>query len=249
MKETFQKLFAIVSRSAASSLKSVIGVRIVIGVILALGMLTCVESYKAKAANRRADAAALRADSIEAVLDTTRVMKGALGDSIDVYRRRAVQHKLAEDALQAKLRSRAVQRAAMSAFIPRYLDSLKAEARADSLDEIRRALFPIDSAPFRGQIDVEIPRPPASAVARIDLSVDTARIGLSVRCGVAAKDGVNTAEIAVSTPPWLKIRVDGTEQETRVCNPQISTKQKQGPVRRYGPPALSLLVGYLLGKN
>lgn len=241
------------SKSAASSLSAKFavrsfleagGLRIIAGLVLATGLVAAAVHKKVTDAYHRADTAALRADSIEAVLDTTRHVRVGK-DSVDVWRRRAIQHKLEKDKLEAKLRSRAVQHAAMVAYMSGLVDSLNAPAEADSADSVRSAHFSVDTVPFKGNIDVKIPRPPASAIARVNIAVDTARIGLSVRCG-EPQGGVRPAEVVATTPPWLRIRIDSTEQETRVCNPQIPTKPKKGVVRKYGPPALLVWLGYLL---
>jgi hypothetical protein len=222
------------------------GLRVLAGLALAAALVVAVVHSKVQDAYRRADQSALRADSIEAVLDTTKVVHLVVNnDSVDVYRKRAVQHALEQDKLEKKLKSRAIQHAAMIAFMSGIVDSLSAPATADSADSVRSASFRVDSVPFHGNINVKIPRPPANAVAQVNIAVDTAHIGLSVRCGEPVS-GTRPAEVAVSTDPWLKFRVSAVEQETRVCNPQMPTKPKKGVIRKYGPSALLVWLGYLL---
>jgi hypothetical protein len=168
---------------------------------------------------------AFRADSVAAALDTTRVVNAraqkVLGDSLRGVELRAVQLvSLKVDALDQALRRISAARFNTTTTI-RSIDSVQATAKvAVSPQDVRSALFEVDSAPYHVRAAVSLPAPPAPGRIGISVRTDTARLSYRVQCGKAKADGIRPASVEISGPPWLSTTISDAQTEQNVCNAQ-----------------------------
>jgi hypothetical protein len=190
----------------------------VVGLLLTVG----VQSVRLDAARNRATQAALVADTLEAVRDSSRVLAiegAALGDSLVVVQRRAIQATQKSDALDKALGLERVAREELRATIA----GMQSQVRSDTVvieaagDSVRSATFDVRRAPYTVHAEVALPRAPQRG--RLDVRVDLDTLGLDVRIGCRAANayGVRTAEVSAAAPEWAKVRLGRVEQAAAVC--------------------------------
>lgn len=188
---------------------------------LALLVVLGVQSLRLRAAERRIGAVLLRADSLEAANDTTRSIaeraQRVLGDSLHGVERRVVQEKQRADALDRALGRERIARANIMAVV----DSLSVVAKADkdsynSVDSTRTLVFAVDTVPYSGFANVELP--PAPATPTLDLRLSVAPVPLSLRLGCGSSvNGIRPATVALVGPRWAALSLDSLSQSPDLC--------------------------------
>ena len=170
-------------------------------VVVALLVTVAVQSVRLDAARERATKAALVADILEAVRDSSRVLsiEGAmLGDSLVVVQRRAIQAGQKADALDKALGLERVVRDQLQATIA----GMRSRVRSDTVvveapgDSIRSATYDIRQEPYTLHAEVALPRAPERGRLDVRVDLDTLALELRVGCGVDNGYGVRVAEVS-----------------------------------------------------
>jgi hypothetical protein len=198
--------------------------KIMAGAIGALALTVSGVAYGMHRANQRADRAAFQADSLAAVIDTTkRVLE--LKDSTIVWQRRIVQTQTEPDALARQLQAAfgaiQVMATAITATIAERQGVASATTHADAADSVRTASFDLRLAPYTLTADARLPRPPGRATLDATIRTDPAKLGARLTCG-AATNGVRRADVFLTTPSWLTATVDSVQQDPYICNSEKS---------------------------
>jgi hypothetical protein len=197
------------------------------------------QARRATVAQREAAASALRADSLVAAADTTRLV--AIRGLTKIYERRVIQERQVADSLDRLLRRERIARVGLVATVRALDTTLTGHVTADSLDNVRVAQWPPTyQPPFTIEARVELPRPPAEATLQIGVRVDPVRLGLRLGCGSAGRDGIRPASVAVEAPTWATIRLEQVSQSPDLCaSPALQPK----PKRRWPWLVAGVLVG------
>lgn len=192
------------------------------GALAVLLGVAVVQSLRLDAARERVRLAGLGADSVQAAADSGRssfyVRVQALGDSLRVAERRAVQTVQRADVLDRVLRLERRVRDSLRVAVER----LRRQARSDSVvadgeDNERRAAFDVRAAPYTVHADVMLPRAPRRGSMDVRVEVDTIALDVRVGCGVATAAGVRPATAVVAGPRWAGVRLGRVEQAPGVC--------------------------------
>ena len=179
-------------------------------------------------------AAALAADTLEAAADSTRhihMKDAALGDSLQLVERRAVQAEQKADALDRALALERVARDRLEVRIARLARVVRSDTlfidRPAGTDEIRRAEFRLREAPYTIGATVALPPPPGRGTMDVKVEVDTLGLELRLGCGPPNGLGVRRATASVVAPAWAAVRLDRVEQLPSVCA-RSSPEQSSG---------------------
>lgn len=175
------------------------------------------QMHESSMAAHARDAAALRSDSLAAVVDTTRHINGVLSTNLNLVTRRAVQTQLHADSVDKKLDITSRALVSMSARVAEIHTS--AVAHVSDSNTVRFADFHVRREPFTIDAHASLPAPPATGTLDVDAKVDTARIGVRMACSKGVD--VNSASVYVDTPKWLTVRVDSVKQDAAICNAQM----------------------------
>lgn len=205
-----------------------------IAVVLAVGVMLAA-IYVVSDARQDRDAALLRADSVEAALDHSRVVRGVLADSLMLVTRRAVQSEIQRDSLDRKLKVRTRATADVSVHIPVITaDSVK------GTQDYTRLTFDTYERPFTIHAEVSL----ADTSAAFNIRTDTASLHLRLTC----EDGdVKKARAFVSGPDWLNMNITGVQQDPVVCNAPLVQKQESRQRTKFAVLAgAAILIGILL---
>ena len=206
--------------------------------LIVLAAFALLQTSRLAASQRRTTAAALAADTLQASADTTRALHievAALGESLRVSQRRAVQVAQRADALDRSLGLERVARDQLRSTITRlqadvrsdtvFVDSAYGERRtarrgafgeARAADE-RHAAFDLRSAPYSVHADVALPPPPTAGRMDVRIELDTLSLEMRVGCGIANAAGVRPASVTAVSPAWATVRLDRVEQAPGVC--------------------------------
>jgi hypothetical protein len=182
-------------------------------------------------------------DSLEVAADSTRrVTVAGLDTAIALWQRRAYQSEQHADKLDKQLKQETVARTNLALTV----DSLRLvmDGTVTDVAGIRRADFHSYKTPFTVDVGVELPAPPARGIARVSVVVDTANVGVRLACGKPV-DGIRPANVTVTTPTWLNVRVDSASQDRRLCNENKPTKKWAGAAFGLGT-ILGLLIHSIL---
>ena len=199
------------------TLERKIGAGVIGALLLALGF----QSYQASNAAELAKRERARGDSLEAAVDTTRVvdLRKIYGDSIRAVERRAIQSELARNAADAALGRVAAANATMAASIASLAARVGSTGgTTETAEGDRKAAFDVRQPPYTAHADVSLPEPPAPGTLDLTVQLDTARLSVRLQCGEPVRD-FRPASVLVETPPWLRIRIDSVQQSPDICNP------------------------------
>jgi hypothetical protein len=159
----------------------------------------------------------LRADSLEAVADTTRRLWGV--DS-GVWVRRAVQTEIQLGVLDKLLKQKPVVVYRDSIVIkPVVIAGPTGPVTSDPNDSIRRGQFHVDSTPYHADVTAELPKAPSLGRISLAVSLDPIIIDAEVACGKAI-GGVKPAIVQLTAPPWARVGLSNTQTAPDVCNAQ-----------------------------
>lgn len=200
--------------------------KIMAGAIGALAIGGTAAGIGWKSASNRADRAALQADSIAAVNDSTKRVL-VLKDSMLVWQRRVVQSQLEPDALARQLQAAfgaiQVMAGAITATVREQRGTGTGRVTSDPSDSVRAASFNLRLTPYTLTADARVPRAGLGIPATLDATIrtDPAKIGARLTCG-AATNGVRRADLFLTTPSWLTATVDSVQQDPYICNSEKS---------------------------
>jgi len=161
----------------------------------------------------RAHANGLRADSLEAAVDTTRYEAG-------VWQRRLLQAEITRDSLDRLLKQRPAVRIVTVVQVDTVRETVEAPVTGDT---IRRATFRLRQPPFTLGASVALPAPPATGTLTADIALDPLPLSLRIGCG-EARGGIRPATASIEAPPWARISLDQVQGRPEVCNPQTTTR-------------------------
>jgi hypothetical protein len=166
--------------------------------------------------------AALVADTLEATRDSSRALSiegAALGESLTVVQRRAIQATQTADALDKALGLERVARDQLQATIVEMQaqvasDTIVVEAHGDS---VRSATFDVRQAPYTLHAAVELPRESERGRLRVRVELDTLALDVRIGCGSANAYGARIAEVSAVAPGWASLRIGRVEQAAGLC--------------------------------
>jgi hypothetical protein len=191
---------------------------------------------------------AVKADSLQAVADTTRIVSAkaqkVLGDSIAGVERRSIQIQMHADALDKSLGRISAVVTNLSATI-RTLTVKNNPGTAVTLNGTdttsRQSTFHVDSTPYHVVADVKLPPPPRPGLIDLAIRIDTIHYSTRLQCGKPV-DNVRPATILVTMPKWLPVTIDSSRVDVSACNSQLL---KSGGLPWWTIPAAGG-VGYLI---
>lgn len=202
--------------------------------VMLLGAIA-VQTWRLQRALDAGEQNGLRADSLAAVVDTTRVTvlrerdrARILGDSLQAVERRGVQvtDPARDDFDRATGRS-SVARGGISVTPDRIITtSTSGLSTVDSTD-VRRAEFRIDSSAavasprFTAEAAVTMPAPPAAAELALDVQLMPIVLRPRVQCGAPDPAGIRPATMAVVGPLGYDLEVLPLDVDVRACNPDF----------------------------
>lgn len=206
----------------------VVRLGIAVAVVLALAGAFAWQRLQYERLQDRFQAIALRSANEVAALDSTRAVALSqaeriqlLGDSLSAVTRLTVQLRGESDVLDHALKQ---ERVANQVLVARVRELEVEGAPSDApvavdSEDVRRARFQVDQAPYHATAAVALPAPPAAGTIDLRVRLDAAR--LTVRSGCLARnaDGVRPARVSIVAPEWLAVVVEKSEQDPEVCNP------------------------------
>ncbi|MDB4878550.1 MAG: hypothetical protein JWM41_4996 [Gemmatimonadetes bacterium] len=191
---------------------------------LTLGITVRIEEGRVSAEQSRAATAALAVTNLAAERDSTRNVArtnkrvaALLGDSLQLVEKHAVQVAQRGDALDRALGRERRARYALDASVDSLHRAASTPVAVNHDDGIRMARFDIREPPYTVQADVSMPPPPDSAHIALRVSIDAIPIEARVSCSPANEDGIRTATVTASSPPWAKVRFGHVEQSPELC--------------------------------
>lgn len=204
-----------------------------------------VMGWRADRSRRAAASLALRADSIRAASDSTRMvaldsLHGVLDTAFRAMERRAIQQGQRADSLDRALGRTRVAMVDLAAAVRQLTAIETAPVTEDSLT--RKATFTVRQPPYTARAEVALPHPPAEGRLALTVALDTAHIGVRLQCGKVDPFGVRPATVLTTTPSWLSLRLDNVQQAPEICSP---TKKPSGT--RWAL-VVAAVGGFLLGR-
>lgn len=188
---------------------------------------------------------ALRTDSLEAELDTTRLVLLSADSQVATWQRRAVQTELERDSIDRALKLRPVVR--IAAKVDPKPDTATATV---ALEDSMRVSSHFDRPAYQAHVEVTIIRDSA----RIALVVDVKPILLEVRvgCGGAGTSAghIRTASVALSAPAWATVELGRLEQDPDVCNAELQPNEPgwKTPAKVLAGVGVGVIAGLLLSR-
>jgi hypothetical protein len=191
---------------------------------LALGMTVSIEQRRIDEDHVRAAHAALAFTNLAAERDSTRDVAttnsrvaALLGDSLQLVEKHALQVAQRGDALDRALGRERRARYALDASVDSLHRVASTPVAVNHDDGIWMARFDIREPPYTVQADVSMPPPPDSARIALRVSIDAIPIEARVSCSPANEDGIRTATVTASSPPWATVRFGRIEQSPELC--------------------------------
>ena len=218
---------------------------VLIAVLLAgLGVQSC----RLQQTERRAAGYALRADSLEAAGDTTRMVAAnvqkMLGDSIIGVERRVIQERQRADALDRSLARERIARAVLVARIDSLRVVTASVTDSTGADSVRRVSFTVDTVPYSGIANVTLP-PTAPATLDLWLAIAPIPVHLRLGCGPAV-NGIRPATATAFGPAWATLSLDSLSQSPDLCrSPALTRSPRKWPWVALGGAIVAGL-GFLL---
>jgi len=192
-----------------------------VSVVIVAGMVWARLARLARARDDARAAAGLVRDSLAAAADTTRVLHlhlAALGESLTVVQRRAVQTGQRADGLDRALGAERVARVRLTAQVVALARTVRSDsAGSDGSSGERAAVFDVRDAPYSVHAEVRLPPPPAVGTMAVLVQVDTLALELRISCGETDRGGVRPAMATVVGPAWAAVQLQRVEQAAEVC--------------------------------
>lgn len=202
-----------------SKVETVIMVAVMVALVAGPGYL-----YHLYAAERDARVTAeLAVDSLEAVNDTTRLRAlNELNDSINYWERRVVQVESVNDSLSEELGQTVVARNRAVARVDELETQVHGivfeEAGEDSV-AVQAARFEVRQPPYTAWAEAVMADPP---ILRLRIALDS--IPLTIRLGCGVDGDLSRAYVGIESPEWADIQVTEAQQESNICNPDLTTQ-------------------------
>lgn len=196
---------------------------------------------------------ALYAENLAAVRDTSRRLQlgvVALGDSLVLTERRAVQQQQRGDALDRALRVERRARVAVRLELPRVMSkTMGAAAALDSSgggggNDVRRAHFTIEQAWYSGSADVALPPAPERPQLSLDLGMRPIPLEVRLGCSARSASGVRRASATVAAPAWAKLTLTNVEQDVVVCSQPVTRAAAHRSLTTVLRERLAIVIGY-----
>lgn len=180
--------------------------------------------------------AALAATNIAAARDSTRDLAAAnrevaalLGDSLRSVEQQVVQRAQRADALDRALGRERRARYTLDVTV----DSLKrisaavvAPDTSHGSRDVRRARFDVRQPPYTISAVVDVPPPPDSAHLGLHVAVDPIPLSARLSCSAPNDQGIRTAVVVASAPPWATVHFAELEQSPDLCaSPALGRSQ------------------------
>lgn len=210
--------------------------------VLAMGATV----YVARLRDRMARVQLEKSNAI-AALDTTRVVALSakdrtrlLGDSLQMVQRLAVQVTQQRDSVDKALHQTSMAKVQLQLAV----DSLRVKNISSTAPVVinaageRTADFHVRKEPYTVDASVALPAVGAGRLVSLGVRLDSASLHARLGCGDAV-DGVRPAQVTLTTPAWLRVRVTKAEQDPAVCNAALGEKP-----RSHWRPALAVGPSY-----
>lgn len=191
-------------------------------------VLFCGYMYaQANDARDKAREAALRADSIGAALDTTRLVysgeiEGLKGE-VSVWQRRAIQTEVEKDALDRELGEESVARANAELTIANLEAQLSGDPVSVDEDDVRSSTFLYETDLLSLVADIRLPPPPDAGIGDFNVTFKPFNIHARLTCKESDTD-IKKASLIFATPPNINLVLTNLVQEPWICNPQLYEK-------------------------
>lgn len=153
-----------------------------------------------------------RADSLEAVVDTTRVL---IDGERKVWGRRLLQADLKADSLDKLLKLKPTVVIQPVVHVDTLTDTVYAPVTGDS---IREGSFRVRQPPFTVSATAALPPPPSQGRLALTVALDSIVLGVRVGCGEKV-GGIRPATATVEAPAWASVHLNRVQGNRDVCNP------------------------------
>ena len=154
----------------------------------------------------------LRADSLQAVADTTRLV------SANTWERRAIQAELERDDLDRELEQVRMSTVETTVLIDTVYVETEADTTETLADGTRYALFETYRKPLSAKLQVWLPEPPGAARLSMTTALDPIPLTVDVTCSESVYDSsVRRAMFRANGPEWADIRMNTGTVEPTVC--------------------------------
>lgn len=208
------------------------------GVVLVAVVFLSIQSWRLRSAQQAAAAAALRADSTAAAVDTSRQLArqalAVLGDSLAGAERRVIQQRQRADQLDRALGRERIALANATIRI-RGLEATLAstgpvrDSTVGADSSVRVADFTVRQPPFTVEATAALPPRPFPGSLRLGITLDPVPVQLRLGCGAADAGGIRPASATLLGPPWAALELGRVEQSAELCrSPALARK---GPSR------------------
>lgn len=200
-------------------------------------------------ADARSNALALDSAQAAAAVTIERTeanVRKVLGDSIRAFERRTIQAVIERDAMDRAFHRLSISRSNIVVTI----DTVRAagEATVTENADVRRSIFTVRQEPITATAAVALPAPPLLGTIDAKFVIDPIHLGVRLQCGEPVR-GIKPATIVVTTPPWMKAEIQGTEQKPELCNPLLGDDSHRGVSKWWIPVAAVLGIGVWEGVN
>jgi hypothetical protein len=194
--------------------------------------------------------AGMRADSLEAVGDSTKYLVGILGDSLGIATRRVVQLEHVNDSLGKKVGQDITARARI-AIQPKPMTVTDTVEVVVQNDSTRIVSFDIYEKPVSLQAEIHVQ--PDTAFGQFSVQLDPIDLEIDLSCGQEV-NGFRQANIFAISDKYSTIDIKEVQQSSEICNPKKviedrSTWQKVNELPTWLKVTVGGVVGYLIVKH
>lgn len=188
----------------------------------------------------RARSNALRADSLEAVADTTKQIAGA-------WERRATQAELGKTAAEAQLKLKPKTSVAITLKIDTVYRDTAIGTPVTETEGVRRSTVDFRQEPVTLHTDLEMDPPPGTArMLNTRIGIDPILLVPRVSCSTERFNGIHRAHVTIdSLPPWVTPQIRAAQADADVCNQRIGFAVSLG--KTWWFTAGVALAGFLAG--
>ena len=199
---------------------------------------------KAQQAEEQVRQALLRADSLEASLDTTRLI---LIGRENVFQRRAHQYELEVDSLDKELGAESAARTNLEVWIKNRPVVIR-EVPVEVTDSTFVAEFSEDDVAYSLFARISLDRKSQTADGFFDVTIKPIYLQARITCEDGPGD-IRRASMNLVTPDWMTANLTDVEFAPQVCNPQLYESDGGGFLGIHLPkgPVIGGLTGASVG--
>lgn len=205
--------------------------KILIGLVLLLTVGLATQTYRVNQATKEIQRVVLIQDSLQATIDTTRIILDNYQDSLVVSERRVVQQTQRADELDELLSIERRAKADLSLKVDSLNTLVSGTTRTDSGPDTVVADFEGYTQPYTYSATATIPlNVTLQPSLALQIATDPANIGVRLGCRPSnVREDIKSAVISLTTPSWLTATVDSVSQSPEVCNPTLELFEDSPP--------------------